>query len=58
MSAFDIDNKLSMSRKRNRADDSATLKRKRPDLCITTARALLFIWEDNASEIHVTNNDL
>ncbi len=54
MSKFDMDNKLSLSRKRSRADESATLKGKRPDLCITTARALLFKGEDTSSEEHNT----
>ena len=53
MSKFDMDNKLSLSRKRNRADESATLKGKRPDLCITTARALLFKGEVKTSEEHL-----
>lgn len=53
MSKFDMDNKLSLSRKRNRAEESATLKGKRPDLCITTARALLFKGEDKTSEEHM-----
>ena len=53
MSEFDIDKKLSITCKQIRAADSTTLKRKRPDLCITTARALLFIKEDNASEFHM-----
>ena len=55
MSKYDMDNKLYLSRKRNRGDDSATLKRKRPDLCITTARALLFKGEDKTSEEHLLN---
>ncbi len=53
MSEYDIDSKLSISRKRIRAADSTTPKRKRPDLCITTTRALLFIGEDNTSEFHM-----
>ena len=53
MSKYDMDNKLSLTRKRNSADDSATLRGKRPDLCITTARALLFKGEDETSEEHL-----
>ena len=45
-----MENKLSLSRKRNRADESATLKGKRPDLCITSSSALLFKGEDKTSE--------
>ena len=50
MSNFDMDNKLFMSRKRTTADESAALKGKRPDLCVTVARAMLFKGEDKASE--------
>jgi len=52
MSKYDVDNKLSLSRKRNRAGESATLNCKRPDLCITTARAL-FKGEHKRSEEHL-----
>jgi len=52
MSKYDMDNKLSLSRKRNRAGESATLKCKRPDLCITTATAL-FKGEHKRSEEHL-----
>ncbi|KAL3139897.1 hypothetical protein ABBQ38_004191 [Trebouxia sp. C0009 RCD-2024] len=50
MCKFDMDRPFTLSRKRNRADESATLRRKRPDLCITTSRALLFKGEDKTSE--------
>lgn len=50
MSKFDKDDTFSMTRKRNRADESATLKRKQPDLCITSSRALLFKGEHKISE--------
>ena len=53
MSKFDTDNNFSSSCKRNRADESATLKGKRPDLCITSSRALLFKGEDKTSEEHL-----
>lgn len=53
ISKYDMDNKLSLSRKRNRGGESATLKGKRPDLCITTSRALLFKGEDTAVETHL-----
>lgn len=46
----DVDRPFTLSRKRNRADESATLRRKRPDLCITTSRALLLKAEDKTSE--------
>ena len=50
MSKFDMDHPFTLSRKRSRADESATLKLKRPDLCITTSRALLFKGEDKTSD--------
>ena len=50
MCKFDMDHPFTLSRKRNRADESATLKFKRPDLCITTSGALLFKGEDKTSE--------
>jgi len=50
MCKFDMDRPFTLSRKRNRADESATLKLKRPDLCITTSRALLFKGEDKTSD--------
>ncbi len=53
MSEFVTDNKLSLFRKRNRADESATLKGKRPDLCVTSSRALLFKGEDKTLEEHL-----
>ena len=53
MSEFDMDNKLLLSRKRNRSDESVTLKGKRPDLCVTVARAMLFKGEDKSSEDHM-----
>lgn len=39
-----------ISRKRNRADGSPTLEGKRPDLCITSSRALMFKGQDKTSE--------
>ncbi|KAL0018008.1 hypothetical protein WJX77_012738, partial [Trebouxia sp. C0004] len=50
MCKFDMDRPFTLTRKRNRADESATLKLKRPDLCITTSRALLFKGEDKTSD--------
>ncbi|KAA6419341.1 MAG: hypothetical protein FRX49_10740 [Trebouxia sp. A1-2] len=50
MCKFDMDRPFTLSRKRNRADESATLRLKRPDLCITTSRALLFKGEDKTAE--------
>lgn len=44
ISVYDVVNPLTLER--NQADESATLKRKRPDLCITVSRALLFKGED------------
>ena len=51
MCKFDMDRPFTLSRKRNRADESATLKLKRPDLCITTSRALLFKGEEKTSDV-------
>ncbi|DBA92164.1 TPA: hypothetical protein ACH3X1_015882 [Trebouxia sp. C0004] len=45
-----MDRSFTLTRKRHRADESATLKLKRPDLCITTSRALLFKGEDKTSD--------
>lgn len=53
ISKYDMDNKLSLFCKRNRGDESATLKGKRPDHCITTSRALLFKGEDNTLKAHL-----
>ena len=42
--------KLGMRRKRNCAEDSATVKGKRPDFFLLSSRALLFKGEDKTSE--------
>ncbi|KAL3147116.1 hypothetical protein ABBQ38_015071 [Trebouxia sp. C0009 RCD-2024] len=49
MCKFDMDRPFTLSRKRHRADESATLKRKRPDLCVITSRAMLFKGEEKTS---------
>ena len=49
MCKFDMDRPFTLSRKRNGAGESATLRRKRPDHCITTSRAFVK-GEDKTSE--------
>lgn len=51
MSVYDVINPLTLDRKRNQAGESASLKRKRPDLCITVSRALLFKGEDKTESL-------
>lgn len=50
MDAYDEGLKLGMRRKRNCAEDSATVKGKRPDFFLLSSRALLFKGEDKTSE--------
>ncbi len=50
MDAYDQGPKLGMLRKRNCAEDSATVKGKRPDFCFLSSKALLFKGEDKTSE--------
>ena len=50
MDAYDPGPKLGMLRKRNCAEDSATVKGKRPDFCFLSSKALLFKGEDKTSE--------
>ena len=50
MSKYDQGYNPGMSRKRNCGDDSATLKGKRPDLCVLSSRAMLFKGEDQTAE--------
>ena len=47
---YDQGPKLGMRRKRNCAEDSATIKGKRPDFFLLSSRALLFKGEDKTSE--------
>ena len=47
---YDQGPKLGMRRKRNCAEDSATVKGKRPDFFLLSSRALLFKGEDKTSE--------
>ena len=47
---YDQGSKLGMRRKRNCAEDSATVKGKRPDFFLLSSRALLFKGEDKTSE--------
>ncbi|DBA69773.1 TPA: hypothetical protein ACH3X2_012495 [Trebouxia sp. C0005] len=47
---YDPGPKLGMRRKRNCAEDSATVKGKRPDFLLLSSRALLFKGEDKTSE--------
>ena len=50
MDMYDQGPKLGMRRKRNCAEDSATVKGKRPDFCFLSSKALLFKGEDKTSE--------
>ena len=50
MDMYDQGPKLGMRRKRNCAEDSATVKGKRPDFFLLSSRALLFKGEDKTSE--------
>lgn len=50
METYDKGPKLGVMRKRNCAEDSATLKRKRPDFCLLSSRVMLFKGEDKTSE--------
>ena len=54
MSKYDQGYNPGMSRKRNCGDDSATLKGKRPDLCVLSSRAMLFKGEDKTAESDLT----
>ncbi|KAL0021270.1 hypothetical protein WJX79_003700 [Trebouxia sp. C0005] len=54
MSKYDQGYNPGMSRKRNCGDDSATLKGKRPDLCVLCSRAMLFKGEDKTAESDLT----
>ena len=47
---YDQGPKLGMRRKRNCAEDSASVKGKRPDFSLLSSRALLFKGEDTTSE--------
>ncbi len=51
---YDQGPKLGMRRKRNCAEDSATVKGKRPDFFLLSSRALLFKGEDKTSEAEGT----
>lgn len=50
METYDQGPKLRMRRKRNCAEDSATIKGKRPDFFLLSSRAMLFKGEDKTSE--------
>ena len=50
MDMYDQGPRLGMRRKRNCAEDSATVKGKRPDFFLLSSRALLFKGEDKTSE--------